>query len=305
MKKLILLLMVPFALFSCRKAEIQKENIQYKDTTRYAVTFVVDDLTAVTKAMNGNGTKITTAVGDTLKNYASYLYYCIYNADGMLVRYVQQSVANSYFGTINDLQPAGQYTVFIGASKTSLYMNAHDTSFASSFVMPSNNASGWQDLFFKTFTVTVGKANFTQAVQLERQIAGFRLVVEDAIPADVEKITVTVANDQLWRYCDGNTTSYGLQRETIREYTLNADDKGVEKKFFDGYVGNIANATDLTIKAYNATGAVMAQKTLFNLQFSKNKRSIITGNLFKTATSPSTDYTITVDPTWSNSTVKF
>jgi hypothetical protein len=295
MKKLILILLAPILLLGCRKAEILSTDLPSADTTRHALKFTVDDLVTTTKTMNSTGGKVTSAVGDTLRNYANFLYYSIFNSQGLWIKDIAQTSDLTSFGTIYDLQPAGKYTVYIAASKTRLPPTINTKSAADSYFRTGND-TGWPDFFAKAVSVSVGSTDVTQSVRLDRVLAGYRVVLEDAIPDGVAKLTVQVTNDNQYYYFTGrSSTPYA---SSTKEFPLTSADKGVKNKTFEGTVGNVTNYTNLLIKGYNGSGEIIAQKTVAYIKFEAGKRSVITGNLFTPVTNPSAGFTVTVDPNW-------
>jgi hypothetical protein len=301
MKKLILLLFAPVLLFSCRKADVITGASSPADTIRHAVKFTVDDLTTTTKTMSTGG-KTTAAVGDTIRNYANYLYYSIFNSQGLWVKDIKQNSRDAQFGTIYDLQTAGKYLVYIAASKDEVYPTIDSKTPDNSYYR--NLAStGWPDFFAKAFQLTVGSTDVNQAVRLDRVMSAFRVVVEDAIPEGVAKISVQITRDNAYYYFTGRH-SESLFGAT-KNYSLTSADKGLKNKAFEGNVGNTNALTDVVITAYNGPGEVVAKKTLRNIQFEAGKRSIITGNLFTPVTNPTGAFTVTADPTWTFGTLKF
>jgi len=301
MKKTLSILFLGLVLFSCKKSEQTKEEPS-KEPTKYQVKFSVSDFAATTTTMSSPATKSSLAVGDTLKNYADNLYYRIYNANGVWVNGIDQASTIAGFGTITDALPTGTYSVFIAASKGTLSLADKSTLYSSGYYYPDYNQ--WNDTFSKTLTLTVGTTAVSQAVRLDRMVAGLQVVLEDAIPTAASKISIIVNPDQFSFRMNG--TSYTPSEQKTIDFTLTAADKGVKNKSFNAYVANTTSATSVTIRAYNSTNNLIIEKTIANLTFEKSKRTVLTGSLFTSTSNSSAGFAVTVNPTWTNTTpVKF
>jgi len=303
MKKLLPALLLSLILGGCSKSNQPGENKPAQEDAKHKVSFTITDFAASTTVMSTPGTKATNAVGDTLKNYADNLYYRIYDANGNWVNGTEQTSTSATFGTVTDQLVAGTYTVFLAASKGGLRTSDKTVAFSKADFGPTSTGAIWNDTFIKTFTLTVGTTDLSQSVRLERTVAAYQIVLEDAIPSDAAKIAVSIMYDYPTMALTGANMSVPLSPPV--EYALAAADKGVKNKTFSGFLSNTFLPVSFVIKAYNGRNEVIAEKTIKDLKFEKNKRTTLTGALFPPA-NPSGDFTVVVNPVWApGATFKF
>lgn len=141
MKKLLPALLLVWIMASCSKTNQTEQSKPAPETAKHKVSFTITDFAATTTTMSVPGTKASTAVGDTLKNYADNLYYRIYDANGNWVNSINQTSATAGFGTITDQLPSGTYTVFMAASKGGLNISANTVPYAKAEFGPSSTGA--------------------------------------------------------------------------------------------------------------------------------------------------------------------
>jgi len=285
MKRLIPVLSLVLILFACRKAE--QTGTAKPDITLHDVKFTVADFNVVEETMSASGGKATMTVGDTLSNYADYLHYSVYNEAGFMVRYINQTKADKNFGIIKGRLANGNYSVVIAASKTTplSFDTTGRTPFAYLTFGPNTKDYNWNDSFHKMFKITVADAPLTQTIKLDRLVGAFNVVIEDAIPADINKIVVEVNLSPANLKLDGTLSSYLIS--TYFNFPLSATDAGVKNKMLAGYITNTFYPVTFFVTAYNTKGVKVAQKSISSLTFSRGKRITLTGSLFTQANTKS------------------
>ena len=294
MKKTLILAASCLMLIACKKNDNEKSKPD-EQATKYPVTFNVQDFEQSVVPMSS--AKSTMAVvGDTLKNYANNLYYRVFNSSGVMIKRIDQASTLSAFGSIKDSLTAGTYDVFIAATKGSLFV-APGVPFTQSYYNPifTSTVKYWDDTFVKLERVTVGSAPLTKSVRLSRVVAGLDLLLTDAIPTTVSKITIT---------CTGDMSALNLSDNTdrgsninVKEFTINTTDQGVANKKFSMFVANTFSPISITIKAYDNSSRVITEKTVNGVTFLRNAKTTLSGALFSSVGIPGA-FTINVDPTW-------
>ena len=303
MKKLLPVFLLAFIFLGCKKSEQITALQETAIGTKYNVKLTMADFGAATATMNAPGTKASAAIGDTLKNYANFLYYRIYNANGIFIRSVEQKSTSANFGTITEQLPTGTYSISLVASKAQLSFSSDKTVFNQGSYSPYSN-TGWNDVFATSMSLKVANADLAMMVRLDRQVAGLRLVLEDAIPVDAAKITLMIMNDVgSFKFTGNDAMGEGYQINL--DYPLTAADKGLKNKAFDSYIGNARDNISLIIRAYNSNNNLLIERNLINLKFEKNRRTVVTGDLFSAPTNPTAGFVVSLDPAWTPGTVKF
>jgi hypothetical protein len=294
MKKLLLLSASCLMLLSaCKKDNNTKTEQPKPEEKKYDVTFKVDGfIQAVTDFTIP--AKKTTDLGDTLKNYADNFVYRIFNADGVYVNGVNQKVSDVAFGTVSDKLPSGTYTVWFAAAKGYLFGSDPTVVYSKSYFSPSGT---WGDTFAKSLQLTVGNTAVTQSVRLDRVVGGLEVTLEDAIPTGTAKISISYKNDSYEYYLNTALNVNAGQTHT-KDFALAASDIGQKNKKFLMHVGNTKSASSVLIRAYDANGGLLAERTIDNVQCYKNTKTLLTGSLFSASSGASAAFSVVVNPTW-------
>jgi len=296
MKKLLLMALSCLALASCKK----EGNSPQEETelTQYDVTFTMADFSQSVEKLSGTNTKgtLAAAVGDTLKNYADYLYYYVYNSAGLLVKSESQKSTSSTFGTINDKLPTGTYNIIFAASKGPLEF--YTENYEGTIINPSPYPSNWNDLFLKRLKVTVGTSPVTQQVRLDREVGGLEVTLEDAIPADAAKISVVVLNELQYIFTNGVQYSTYPNGSTTNFTLTSADVKLRNKKFFLYVANTLETIPAIIIRAYDKANGLLVEKTVSNVRVYKNQKTLLKGSLFPGSGNAALGFTVVVNPTW-------
>jgi len=305
MKKVLPVLSLILLLFAaCKKSDNSEAEPKEEDKPKYDVSFTVADFAQTVGTLSTGNSKATTAVGDTLKNYVNYLYYRIYNSAGVLVNSVDQEGSLSTFGTITDKLPSGAYNVLFTAGKYNLFIPGAQTIFSNASFGPTYGTP-WNDTFVKHVQLTVGSTAIAQSVRLDRVIGGLEVVLQDAIPSNVAKVSVVFQSDVDYIYSTGTGTF--SSKPITRDFSIAASDIGQKNKKFLSYIGNTVSASSVIIRAYDSANGLLAEKTVSNVRCYKNQKTTLTGTLFPATSSASLGFTVTVNPTWgaSGGTINF
>ncbi|WP_207426642.1 hypothetical protein [Pedobacter sp. SYSU D00535] len=285
MKQFLLTIAVASSvLFSCK----EEQGLAEKSEKKVNVTFAVSDFSE--EIVNYGKTARTSAAGDTLLNYASRLEYHVYDSVGMFVKSIVQDSTASNFGQIEDQLSAGQYTLYFAAFRGNGYVSLHLPYF-----MPRGD---WYDTFVKKMSLTVGSQDIEQQVRLARIVSAIEVTLTDPIPVNTSKLELLVSNE---------ADSYSLEREEpvisanttkSKTFLLSRDDENKTGKKLFMYVGNTAEPVSVTIRAYNATNQVIAEKVVTSVTTVKNKMTLLRGRLFTPTGSPMANFSVTVSPEW-------
>jgi len=293
MKSIYSLLILGLIFTGCQKSANMPEP--QTEVNKTEVTFAVTDFAQSVKGFAAANTKGTMAVGDTLSNYADNLYYTIYAADGSYVKSGTQAKADASFGRVTEQLVPGTYDVFMAATQNSIGFFAGSGSTYSNALITPPAPNLWLDLFSKNMTITVAGTPLTQSVRLDRAIGALDVVLVDAMPASVSKISLTLdreAADMLIK--TGVAKTYG---STTRDFALTAADAGAINKKFSMLVGNTATDVNVTIQAFDAAGAKLAEKVV-TTRINKNQRTTLSGSLIGPAAA---NFTVFVNPVWNAS----
>ena len=297
MKTLLCTLAICVALTTaCKKSQHARP-----ETPKTDATFTVAEFSqSVAPIAKSNSAVLD--IGDTLKNYADYLLYRVYNSSGNLVSSKNQTSDSPTFGTITDRLEPGNYTVVFVASKdvigyhSNFLGNAlifgHDPGFDRVNDMRVQRLSrAWEDTFLKKINITVGTSPFVETLRLDRLVGALELNLEAGVPAEVSRIAISVEYDQ-----NTYNVNTGVRSSTLiktKEFIIADSDRGLPDKKFLMHVFNVTRPQLITIKAFNAQNELITQKMINNVTFFQNKKTILTGNL-----NVSSSFIITVNPVW-------
>jgi hypothetical protein len=284
-KYLPLLLVVCFFAFSCKKDHHPGTD---PDAKTYNVKFnlagFTQSITSATSHKKVNGIKTNATPVPVTNDYFKIIKYVVYDASGQEIRSLSIDSAASNFGSISDKLPAGTFTIGIVAGKSNLRISSNNGK-PSKYQFYTYNSSkpnpisyAWQDTFFSKFTITV-TGDINQAVTLSRVVAQLEVNIEDAIPANVKTIAVTVTNDYI--YYSFNTDK--PESPYLATFTTVVPDaeKGATNFKADNLICNTIDPFSVTITAYDANQKrVGISATVTNVTCEKNKKTILSGKLF-------------------------
>ncbi len=294
---LILLL----AVFSCKKTNQPGIDDTAGQAPLHAVNFTMTGVKATTTTLSTSPTKATNALGDTLKNYASYLYYRIYNANGIWIKSIDQKSTDANFGSITDRLAAGNYKVFVAASKTELRVPGKDLTYNNSYFGPLEYNALWPDAFSKAFDLSVGNTDLSQTIRLERAVAGCQIVLPDGLPKAISQLKIQYQGEytNLPLVLPIATPYEGSGLYKTMDLKFDAANYQAGPKTFTLFIANTATPIKFILSAYNSAGIELLSKNINNVLFERNKMTTLTGNLFP-ANSVSADFVIGINPYWTD-----
>lgn len=300
---MVLLVAVGFG-FSCKK-DHKESNSQTEKT--YPITFSIADfaqtvtpLGADNKATNAVKTNVTALPLGSVIDVLGFVIYSNASTNSTASKdvFVARSVQNSVdagFGTLSQNLPAGDYTVVAVGGKTGL--NVFDGVIPTSIYSRLNNTFGytsvnssstyvyspWEDTFYGKTSFTVGAAATNQQISLSRTVGQLVINIEDALPADISKISLSVGNEISYSYIDQNANKdYAQIKPYASTTTVNvpASAIGTTNYQVSMIVGNTGAALNVEVKCYNSAGVVIANKSNTTATCVANKRTILSGKLF-------------------------
>jgi len=228
------------------------------------------------------------------------------------------------YSVITDSLAAGTYTVFIAGSNDEIEIDYSDTNYSedSPAYYPYQFASNSNDLYRKAAVyvgesldpfpqsneiflgkckLTVGSANVTDNITVNRIVGQLEVNIEDAISNNVAYLAVvrdgenegySFYNDIPFGY---TTVPDGIIYQDLQRTVITATDHGTTN--FKTYRFVLNTLTPFTVKiiAVDASNNIVAQTTVNNVRVYKNQRTILTGRLFGPA---STTFSITAHVAW-------
>lgn len=276
MKKILTstILLLSVILFSCKKEHSTNNNTTGKT---YAVNFNLEGFTQTTTPItNSSKTQVNAVVAPTI-NSVYYLVYKLFDSNNTLKKTLKVKYDAPGFGTFKDTLSAGNYTaVFAGVQQ---YFVDDNTKF--SYNTNSSTINTFYDSFTKKVPFTVGSTDLNTPVVLKRSTAQLQVVITDAIPVGVTNFKIEIRNE-LHDY------SY-LDDAPSTAFAYNAS---IYNIFNSSYVGtvnysppliaicNTVSPTTVVISAQTNTNQIVAKKTIPNITFVKNTRTVLSGNLF-------------------------
>lgn len=284
-------------LYACKKQAVVADT---KETnTLHPVTFNTSGFKAYTESITTqqSGLKVNEESPITgLYTDPQYMAYTVYNSSNTLIRDRIYNYGSSGFSTVKDSLPNGTYTAIFIASPIPSY-EYRGSQLYFSFDGPNIQTKWGQfpPVFIKKLTFTVGSGGYTQAVVLNRVTAQLQVKIEDAIPAEAKSIEVS-ATGELGAYSYAlelpvqepvvvtgagsaypeTTTPYTPQLRYTNTLTAGQVNFGTTPMS----VLNTVSPLTVTIKILNTTGNVLFLKTIPNVTFQRNTRTILKGKMF-------------------------
>jgi hypothetical protein len=316
MKKLINCLALCVILFSCKK-EINS-NPGVIEGPKFEVVFNLADFPSKVSSLP-KGKEIKDA---PLSEHADFLTYIAYNSDGIEVSRIKQDLASGNatrinnpaifpdreveefagpqtFGCIKDSLASGEYTVVIIASKKEFSINNRNNEVLEYGFLPLAEATfyynrgldSWsraEDTFFKKFTITVSDDDSQQNVVLDRIVGKAEIKILDSRPGTTYKF-LFVNENEAFRF--STELPFGGTDDVFMETSLPTI-TGTANLLYSKFLINTQTPVDVIINVYES-GALSATKTVEDVRFYKNKRTILTGNIYSNGTM--TGFSVTVN----------
>ena len=225
------------------------------------------------------------AVGD----YATRLDVWIYEGDTEVQAIHQQSTDEGFASLSVRLDKRKTYTVYACAHK------------AAGAATLNNGVVSWPDdkvthSFFYSQTFSPATTTTLNCL-MERIVGNFRLEITDAVPADVARMTVDVGvSPTRW-----NVAGYGENAiGRVSSFTPAVGSSPTMSVFL--LAGSEEEKRDVTVTAYDATGAVVQQRVFEDVPIRAGYRSTYRGEFF---TSGVVTMTFTVNDWMDYETVEF
>jgi hypothetical protein len=272
-------------LFSCKK---DKKNPPAEKL--YPVSFNITDFSQIHVPIDGGVVKAkTTTAIDTLP--VTDLIFMLFNADGTALKELKRVTKTSTgFGKFTTSVAPGNYLAVFCGGPSSLKVSGDGT--IGSLI---GNLTVWGDTFYKKTSITVTSSAVSQNVALDRLSAQLVLNVNDAIPADVKKITVSYKDYQSIKASTGDRLVPQGVTVTNSATIVPAN---VGKTNYRIVMNTLNNVTPfaVTIKYFKADlNNAFATKTVTDVVCNQNVRTILSGNLF---TPGNSGFTLTFDPAY-------
>lgn len=294
MKKVLLLLSIPFILFSCAKNDSARPVDQQPELLpKQAVALSVSDFIQTQVAMDAKGADLAKI---------SKLYYAVYDSTGAYINSITQDSASVGFGNVKDSLRPGTYTVVMAAVEAGLSFNVKDwdgvpyslsQAHLYANLLGARGVDNLKQVFYKKFTIKVnqGVNAGIQNINLERIVGKLELNLPDAH---------NVLNNNIYILIQPALTRFDLEAgkaapaDTFMQHNLAKTSTGVYEDFFFGS----DNTYKLTIRYANPDGS-MSVKIVENFKVTTNQKTIINGYLFSTSPNAST-LKVQMNQSWSN-----
>lgn len=290
---------------------------------KFAVTFNVSDFSPqVTGA--GKGTSISDV---PLKGRAGYFTYIAYDSTGEEVSRIKQDstglterflpneyppnipLGNQTFGCIKDTLAAGTYTIVMIASQSNYSISTRNEVVLDDYpFLPLTEASFYynrgldtwsraKDTFFKRFSVTLENKDSQHKATLDRIVGKAEINILDSKPGTTFKF-LFVNENEAFKF--SNELPFGVTDDINNESNLPSI-AGKEKLSYSKFIINTATPVNVIINVYE-NGTLSATKTIENVRFYKNKRTILTGNIYA-ASPPTTGFNVQLNDKFDEDTV--
>lgn len=300
MKKVLTLLLISAALFSC-----SHDSDDSDEQATYPVKFSVSGFTTeeidfdnpnfrFEKALTSRSVKADAApITDQIKG----LKYMIYDFNGNFLNDGDIPLEGLDAGKFKEYLPVGTNTVVVvGFNEeppaASYQKNINDNTAA--FRHENGDFFACKEII----PVTAGSMS-NQSLVISRQVGKVQLEIEDAIPSNIEKMTITVRDLCTESYLFASDIK-SHQAITTYIYDRKQGDENLKNQMYDFYsfCPNAGVTCSMTIRCiYNDRPINDANDLVVeveNFQIRKNKITKIKGILF----SAESDINITIDGTW-------
>ncbi len=305
MRKSLFYLALIAALFaaSCKKDHNQG-GPKNQSPKKYAVNFSVSG--NFTQSITGNAVVHGRNLA-ILPSEAAIFYYYVYDTAGNLVhKIIQTPATTTNYGNIQDSLANGTYSVIFAAGmaglRTSLNTGDDEAGINYAVLTYDNQTSegylidtAWKDAFFKKLSLTVSSGNVTQSVTLSRIVSKIEVEVLDALPTNAKTLEITY--DQDYSQFSFATAQSQSPYTFVSTTTIPAADLSKTGFSVSNIIGNTIAPMTVTIKCYNSSSAVIAQRTVSNVSCQANKATVLSGDLFSTNSSFQVSLDTTFNPT--------
>lgn len=252
-------------LTACEKAvlsETEEQVAEGQTTVRLEIAQLED--------MEGaGGTRVLTDVSEVCTRVNFLLYQ-----NGKKVKTVNQKESEDGFGTVSVTLDAGSYQLLVLAHNCV----ANPTSTSPEKVQFNNTETGYTDTFYYYGDLIVSDEPSVASLSLKRAVARFRLVINDAKPAQVQRLRI---------YYTGGSgalnalTGYGCVKS--QQYTMfEWPDDAPTPMTFDAYtfLHDETGTLSLTVTAYSANNDIICEREFKNVSMKRNTITQFSGDFF-------------------------
>lgn len=222
------------------------------------------------------------ALGDYIATLQVFDY-----KDGTLVNSITQGKEDEGFGTVPLKSDYGTHEyVFVGHNSVTCSYDNEKSELTFDKIL---------DTFTATQTLEVNiDTEEKQSVKMERQVAGIKLVMQDAIPQNAACIELTVEGYS--SILNPKTGKGSAGTKHVREWEYSTSNIGKTGTSYTLYTFLPADdhTVDVTIRVEGTDGKDIVNYTIEDISVEKNKTTVISGYLL----SMETTTTVSVDGEW-------
>ena len=296
MKEKILYFFLISIIFSCNSTK--DDIVQEPDARKREINFTLSGAFSSTSELANVSTNL-----DTLKRYVKEIEYRCYNSSGDLVSKETQLSNAENFGTIKDQLADGEYDiVFYGSSletswyndnngenlKSSLYFRTYNTFYPNGSMHADTRAV---DCFSYKAKIVVKEGYTPPPIVLERITGRLEVQILDDIPQSVAELKITAATHE--RYYPFNLNNEIKSRIHTIAITNHS------RKLYSTYIMPLPDSllkTNVKLQALNATGSILGEKMINDVEIRANYRTILKGKLF-TKNENGSSFSVKIDTT--------
>jgi len=323
MKKILLLsAMAAVFLFGCKKDHTSPGTTAQK---KYPVTFNMTDFTQTISSVSGkqqvNSLKVDSATANVAA-YTTVLHLTIFDANGNVVKKLEQNSNVANYGVVSDSLAAGTYTVTVDAGQSLLKLNVgHPSSGLPTYatlatgviyyLAPGQNGAGvngasrinmgpWSDTFYGKLQFTVTNSPVDRPINMTRIVSKLEVDFNDVIPQNAARVDLFMSRDD-FEYFIGSG-SPALPDTITTRYIVPASVKGTSTYKISQLVLNTTTPFIVTLTAYDSANDIIAQHAVSNVTCQPNKRTILSGSFSNQAVNNNNGFTVSLDPSWGSPT---
>ena len=287
-------LLLVFAVFSCEKAIILEEGISGDADANLTVSvYQIEQMPFASQ--NGGSETHRAGTRAAVTDYCNRLNFAIYEMDGSRVKQVNQTSDKTGFGTASFSLEEGEYQLVVLAHSS----NGNPT-MTNPQKIQFSNSTGYTDTFLYYTTVTVTEEHQTLSVSLERIVSMCRFVMNDSIPAGVNKLEF---------YYTGGSGAFnattGLGNVNSKQKMTFSVTAGQSGTMYDLYTFLHQQDDDitLTVTAYDSADNVLYERE-FDVPMTRRKITRLSGDFFTGEPGSSGDVgvTISINGNWDGQT---
>ncbi len=254
----IVLVMASF--MSCEKA-VFDEDSKVTDNQNCNLTLCV--------SANGKyAMDVTRSDGD----FWTHLCFVVYK-DGKKVKAVNQTSGTDGFGLASIALAQGTYQVLVVA-----HSSINNPSVATPEKVQFTNADGYTDTFYYYDDITVTTEPQTHYVELVRATAMLRFIINDDMPQNVKSLKF---------YYTGGSGALNAKTgmgcvDSKQTVNVEVNPTAGAPYTFELYTitKEAAGTLNLTVTAYDGSGATVAEKLIKGIKIERNKITELSGELF-------------------------